>query len=361
MANVSSSRKIRVWLFATSFLIFSIVAVGGLTRLTRSGLSIVEWKPITGVLPPLNEEEWNAEFQKYQQFPEYQKINSGMSLPEFKYIFYWEYFHRLLARIIGLVFAIPLVFFTVRGLIDRPLARKLGVILLLGGAQGALGWFMVKSGLVDMPRVSAYRLAAHLGLALFLMSVIYWTAQDLRVQFRVRRKLGYFPQFSIALLALIATQIFFGALTAGLRAGHMYNTFPTMNGLWIPQGIGTLGPIRDFFENPVTVQFVHRCLGWLVFFSGIGFWVLVERRKGLSPRQKQGARLVAGLVCLQFVLGIFTLLHAVPVALGSAHQVGAALLLLATLNSVHSFQQGWIKSAGPLLQRRGSRRSPARR
>ncbi len=361
MANVSTSRMLRVWLLATSFLIFTLVAVGGLTRLTRSGLSIVEWKPVSGVLPPLTEEEWLGEFEKYKQFPEYQQINHQMDLPEFKVIFYWEYFHRLLARLVGVVFAVPLVFFALRGMVRGPLVLKLFIALLLGGAQGALGWFMVKSGLVDVPRVSAYRLAAHLGLALFLMSFLFWTAQDLKAQFRVRRNLGLMPKLTLGFVALVACQIFYGALTAGLHAGHMYNTFPTMNGLWIPQGLGSLGWLSDFFENPVTVQFMHRSLGWAVLLSAITLGVVAERTRGLSKRQRLSVRVTLACVLGQFVLGVFTLLHAVPVALGSAHQMGATLVLLSSLYTAHLFRQSWLKSAGPLLRRARAPRGRSRR
>jgi cytochrome c oxidase assembly protein subunit 15 len=342
MAQMQATKGIRIWLLISAFLVFSMVAIGGLTRLTRSGLSIVEWKPITGILPPLTEEAWNAEFEKYKQFPEYQKINKGMELNDFKFIFYWEYGHRLLGRLIGFVFAVPLLVFALQKKVRGTLAFKLVLALILGGAQGVLGWWMVKSGLVDRPSVSHFRLAAHLLLALFLMCFLYWVALDLRAPLRRQSNQSRLRPLSIAFLCLVSLQIFYGALTAGLHAGHMYNTFPTMNGLWIPQGIGSMGPILDFLENPVTVQFVHRCLGWLVLFSAIGLFVMSRKENHLSPRQKWSFQALLGMVLIQFGLGVFTLLYMVPVALGSLHQIGACVLLLLTVNAVHAMREARV-------------------
>ncbi len=339
MSSMSSSRGLRVWLLLTSFLIFSMVAIGGLTRLTRSGLSIVEWKPISGVLPPLNEAEWQAEFEKYQAFPEYQKVNHGMELHEFKYIFYWEFLHRLLGRMIGLVFAIPLIVFVWKRQVRGSLARKLAFAFLLGGAQGALGWFMVKSGLVDLPRVSHYRLAAHLSLALFLMCFLYWIARDLGHAVRLRLSFQSLPGLLKIFLGLVIVQIFYGALTAGLHAGHMYNTFPTMQGLWVPQGIGSLGWVRDFFENPVTVQFVHRCLGWLTLASALSLGVLALRDRLMNGTARRAVFMISVAVLLQFTLGALTLIYTVPVALGSMHQIGACIVLILTVRAYHLFRR----------------------
>jgi cytochrome c oxidase assembly protein subunit 15 len=340
MAQTQENTGIRIWLLLTVFMVFSIVAVGGLTRLTRSGLSIVEWKPISGVLPPLSDEAWQAEFEKYKQYPQYQKVNQDMEMDEFKFIFYWEYGHRLLGRLIGFVFAVPLLVFALQKKVRGPLAFKLTIALILGGAQGFLGWYMVKSGLVDRPSVSHFRLAAHLLLALFLMCFLYWVALDLRAPLRRQWNRSRLRPLSIAFLCLVSLQIFYGALTAGLHAGHMYNTFPTMNGLWIPQGIGSMGPVLDFLENPVTVQFVHRCLGWLVLFSAIGLFMFSRNERQLTPRQKWSFQALLGMVMLQFALGVFTLLHMVPVALGSLHQMGACVLLLLAVNAVHAMREG---------------------
>jgi cytochrome c oxidase assembly protein subunit 15 len=340
MAQTQENTGIRIWLLLTALMVFLMVAVGGLTRLTRSGLSIVEWKPISGVLPPLTDEAWHAEFEKYKQYPQYQKVNQDMELNEFKFIFWWEYGHRLLGRLIGFVFAVPLLIFALQKKVRGTLAFKLGTALVLGGAQGFLGWYMVKSGLVDRPSVSHFRLAAHLLLALFLMCFLYWIAMDLRAPLRRHWNASRLKPLSVAFLCLLSLQIFYGALTAGLHAGHMYNTFPTMNGLWIPQGIGSMGPVLDFLENPVTIQFVHRCLGWLVLFSAIGLFFLSRKESQLTPRQKWSFQALLVMVMVQFALGVFTLLYMVPVALGSLHQMGACVLLLLSVNAVHAMREG---------------------
>ncbi len=337
----SPNRGVRIWLYLTVFTIFVMIGVGGLTRLTRSGLSIVEWKPISGVLPPLNEEQWNVEFEKYKQFPEYQKVNGHFELEDFKFIFYWEYGHRLLGRLIGLIFAVPLLFFAIRGRVRGSLAKKLTVALFLGGLQGFIGWYMVKSGLVDRPRVSHYRLATHLGLAMFLMSFLYWIARDIR--YPLRRVLGdekTLYRVTVGFLALVCLQIFYGALTAGLHAGHVYNTFPLWNGAWLPAGMQQLGGLKDFFDNPVTVQFIHRGFGWVIFFFAIGLASLAPKFLNPSPRQLRALHVIGGITVIQFALGVLTLLHAVPVALGSAHQLGASLLLLASVHAVHTAREG---------------------
>lgn len=337
----SPTRSVRIWLYLTAFTIFVMIAVGGLTRLTRSGLSIVEWRPISGVMPPMNEEQWHVEFEKYKQYPEFQQKNSHFELDDFKYIYFWEYAHRLLGRFIGLLFALPLLYFAIRGRVKGGLAKKLVFALVLGGFQGFIGWFMVKSGLINEPRVSHLRLATHLGLAMFLMVFLYWVARDLR--FPARKVFGeekVFTKISVAFLALVSVQIFFGALTAGLHAGHVYNTFPLWNGLWVPPGMDAMGGWKDVIYNPVTVQFVHRGLGWLTFFAALGLAFILPRVVRLSPRQLTAVRTVGGLAIVQFILGIFTLLHAVPVALGSAHQLGAALLLIASVHTLHVAREG---------------------
>lgn len=349
MAEQTAGRSLSVWLFFLVFLVFSMVAVGGLTRLTRSGLSIVEWKPVSGVLPPLNDDEWQQEFAKYQRFPEYQKVNQGMTLGQFQYIFYWEYFHRLLGRLLGVVFAFPLGWFALRKAITPDLRTKLLLALAMGGLQGALGWFMVKSGLADVPQVSHYRLAAHLSLALFLMCFLFWLGQDLRLRGANFPDLANRPDpfnldrgastrriglLSKVFLILVAAQIFFGALTAGLHAGYIYNTFPTMNGAWLPGGLGARGGWRDILENPGTVQFVHRCLGWAVLLSGLALAYLGFRNTGLHGRQRRSLGLIGAMVAAQFLLGVLTLLNAVPLSLAALHQIGACILILLAVNAV---------------------------
>lgn len=347
MTYSNDRAPIRLWLFIASFMIFAMVAVGGLTRLTRSGLSIVEWKPIAGTLPPLNDEEWQEAFTKYQQFPEYQKVNQSMTLSDFKGIFYWEYAHRLLGRLIGLVFILPLLFFVLKRQLDAQMARKLFLAFVLGGAQGALGWFMVKSGLIDRPSVSHFRLAAHLLLALFLMCFLFWLALGIRVSRQEPSASHPLHVWLKAFLGLLVLQIFYGALTAGLHAGHMYNTFPSMNGQWIPQGIGSMGTWLDYLENPVTVQFIHRILGALLLFSGGALAYNMVSCQTLSRRQRLSLIALMIMVCLQFLLGVLTLLGRVPVALGSLHQMGACFLLLLTVNAVHAFGRSHDLSLKP--------------
>ncbi|SMF34490.1 COX15/CtaA family protein [Pseudobacteriovorax antillogorgiicola] len=322
------------WLFIVIAMTYSMVLVGGLTRLTNSGLSMVDWKPIMGIIPPLSEESWMETFNAYRQFPEYQKINKGMSLDDFKSIFYWEYGHRVLGRMIGIVFFVPFLYFLIRRRIKGSLVTKLFIAFVLGGLQGLLGWYMVKSGLVDEPRVSQYRLAAHLGLAFILLSYLYWILLGLTMKARIRIKEPSFRGLSVLLLFIVSFQIFYGALTAGLDAGLVYNTFPDMNGRLFPAGALSLLPTwKNLFENPVTVQFIHRCLGWLTLgivfgIAGLG-WL-----RGVQGNQRliQWALLLA--ILFQFGLGVATLVMHVPVAIASLHQAGAAVVLILAVTNL---------------------------
>jgi cytochrome c oxidase assembly protein subunit 15 len=311
-----------------------MVLLGGVTRLTHSGLSIVEWQPIVGALPPLSEQAWQETFHKYQQTPEYQKVNAGMSLEAFKGIFWWEYAHRLLGRAIGIAYLVPLLYFLWRRQINGGLARRLAVIFVVGGLQGAMGWYMVRSGLVDDPRVSPYRLTAHLGLALVLYAATLWAAMDLLARRRRSavdanpRRLGL---LSLALTALVFVMALSGGLVAGNRAGLVYNTFPLMNGRWIPPDIMALEPwYSNFFANMATVQFDHRLIAWLLALVVPWFWRRSTRALSSHSARLACHALLAALV-LQLSLGIATLLHAVPVLLGTAHQAGALLLFTAAL------------------------------
>ena len=337
-------KNIAAWLLGIYAMIFVMVIVGGVTRLTRSGLSIVEWKPITGVLPPLSQDAWRIQFEKYKQFPEFKRVNSKMNLEEFKFIFFWEYIHRLLGRLIGLVFFIPFVYFWVRGrLSEDRLLPKTALAFLLGGAQGFMGWYMVKSGLVSRPSVSHYRLSAHLLLAFVIMMYVFYISLDL-----LRKKeMSATPPpetpagirtFAWGLTGLIFFQIFYGALTAGLKAGYMYNTFPLMAGALVPPGLlgGSGSPFFSLLENPMTVQFIHRCLGWLLFIIVLGFrFFLMERARGSV---RLALNLLAAGIVLQFLLGVFTLLYAVPVTLGVIHQVGAMVLLTFSIYLNHTLK-----------------------
>jgi len=325
--------QVAAWLLACCALVFAMVVVGGVTRLTHSGLSIVEWQPILGTLPPMNEAQWLETFAKYQLTPEYQKVNQGMSLDAFKSIFWWEYFHRLLGRVIGFVFLLPLVWFWWRGRIDRPLALNLAGIFVLGALQGAMGWYMVKSGLVDDPRVSQYRLTAHLSIALAIYAAMLWTA--LGLLYPVARGAVAPPvplrRLSWIVTWVVAYMVVTGGFVAGIRAGFAYNTFPLMDGHLVPPEIFMLEPLHlNFFNNMATVQFDHRLGAWLLALLVPWFW-LKARREALAPRARLASHLLLGMLALQLALGIATLLLLVPVPLAAAHQGGAVLLLTAAL------------------------------
>ena len=337
----SSQQQVAAWLLLCCITLFTLVVVGGITRLTHSGLSIVEWQPLVGTLPPLSEQAWQETFQKYQQTPEYQKVNLGMSLEAFKGIFWWEYGHRLLGRTIGLIYLVPLLYFLLGRKLDRPRVWQLGAIFLLGGLQGALGWYMVKSGLVDNPRVSQYRLTAHLGLAFVIYAAMLWVALGLLAR-RATPPTGpahRLWRFSLVLTAIIFVMSLSGGLVAGIRAGLVYNTFPLMNGYWIPPQLLLHEPwYSNFFDNAATVQFDHRLLAWLLAALVPWFW---WRSRGVTLTRS--ARLACDalpvVLILQVALGIVTLLLAVPVALGAAHQAGALLLLTAALVANHELHR----------------------
>ncbi len=327
MPSTAPPRAVIVWLFACCALVFAMVVVGGVTRLTHSGLSIVEWQPIVGTLPPLSQADWETLFHKYQQTPEYQQVNKGMSLDEFKGIFWWEYFHRLLGRAIGVLFLLPLVYFAIARAVDRPLAYRLGAIFVLGGLQGALGWYMVQSGLVDDPRVSPLRLTAHLGLAFLIYGTLFWTALDLLRAKEPRPPgdpgLQGLKRFAYALTALVFLMVLSGGLVAGLRAGFAYNTFPLMNGRLVPPELLLLEPWHvNFYTNMATVQFNHRLIAWLLAFLVPAFWQWAQRSP-LPARARLAAHALLGLLALQIALGIATLLLVVPLPLAAAHQAGA--------------------------------------
>jgi heme a synthase len=324
---------VALWLLVCCALVFAMVVVGGVTRLTHSGLSIVEWQPVVGAVPPLGEREWQEAFDKYQQTPEFKLVNPGMDLGGFKRIFWWEYAHRLLGRLIGAAFFLPLLWFALRRRIDRALTSKLAVIFVLGGLQGAMGWYMVQSGLVDDPRVSQYRLAAHLGMAILIYAAMLWTA--LGLLFPRARQTG--PRgFAFALAALVFVQAISGSFVAGIHAGLAYNTFPLMNGRVAPPGMFMLEPwYLNFFGNIATVQFDHRMIALLLALLVPWFWL--RTRRAASP-----ARLAASLLliafALQIALGIATLLLVVPVSLAAAHQAGALLVFTAALFAAHTLR-----------------------
>lgn len=330
-------RSIALWLFICAAMVFATLVVGGATRLTHSGLSIVEWQPLVGTLPPLDQSQWQATFEKYQQTPEFRQVNHQMSLEEFKGIFWWEYWHRVLGRTIGMVFLLPFLWFLLRGSIERPLAWKLFGIFILGGMQGAMGWYMVKSGLVDDPRVSQYRLTAHLSLAFLIFTAMVWVALDLlrpRTVASVDSPLHGLRKAAGWLLLLVYYMVASGGFVAGIRAGKAYNTFPLMNGSWIPPEIMMIDPwYLNFFNNMATVQFDHRLGAWLLALLVPWFWWKLQRSAATSQARRVGHLLLLALAT-QITLGIATLLLAVPVALGTAHQGGAMVVfgLLLWLN-----------------------------
>ena len=331
----SARRRVGLWLALWAGMVLLLVVIGGATRLTESGLSITEWKPVTGVIPPLDRAAWEAEFSRYQLIPQYQLLKRGMSLGQFQTIYLWEFAHRLWARLVGLAFALPFLMFLWRRELDGPLTRRLVAILILTGLQGAMGWYMVKSGLSVLTSVSQYRLAAHLAFALLIYLLTVWTAAGLldfgegprtaasagaMLERRFRRLAGAFTLFVYATIVS-------GAFVAGLGAGRAWNTFPLMGGQVVPPGYSALDPwYRNAFENVAAVQFHHRLFGLTVALFSVVLWRL-GRRQSLSTTARRTVALLPALALLQVSLGITTLLLHVPVLVASLHQLGAVLVL----------------------------------
>ena len=316
----------------------------GLTRLTHSGLSITEWRPVVGALPPLGDAAWESEFAKYRETPEYRLVNEGMTLAGFKDIYWWEYVHRLLARLLGLAFAVPLALFLARGKVPGRVGWQLGGILALGGLQGAVGWLMVASGLVDKPHVSHLRLAAHLGLALALFAAMFWIALELLREGRAGAPAGpaaplprSLARLGAALVALVFLQVISGALVAGTHAGLVFNTFPSMGSAWLPPEVwdSSLG-WANLLENLATIQFTHRSLAWILLAVALAFSWRSRAVAGPGSEVRRAGWLLLLAVGTQFTLGVTTLLLHVPVALAAAHQAGAVLLLAAALFATHA-------------------------
>lgn len=322
---------ISTWLFVVCALVALMVIVGGATRLTDSGLSITEWRPVTGAVPPLSGADWASEFEKYQRIPEYEIVNRGMSLEAFKRIYWWEWGHRFLGRLVGAVFLLPLIFFAATGRVGRSLGLKLAGLFVLGGLQGALGWYMVKSGLADRIDVSQYRLAAHLGLAVLLFALTFWLALSLRSA----RPAGLRPPLfrgAIALAGGVYAQMLLGAFVAGLRAGRAYNTWPLMEGRFFPEAYFGANPrFADLFDSFAAVQFNHRLGAYLVAAGALWFYLAARKTPAEGP-----ARLAFVAVLLQVGLGVWTLLAVTPLALGLAHQAGALVVLAAALYAAYS-------------------------
>ena len=337
-ADPSDRRATATWLAACCFLVFLMVVVGGITRLTGSGLSIVEWQPVAGVLPPTSDAQWQELFDKYRKTPEYQQKNAGMDVAGFKKIFWWEYAHRMLGRLIGVVFLLPYLWFLFKRKLDEDVAWKLGGIFVLGGLQGALGWFMVQSGLVQEPRVDSLRLAAHLGLAFVIFAAMLWVAMDLVRRERLNNTAGLRGR-SGAMVALVFLQVMSGALVAGIHAGKAYNTFPLMDGHLIPPDIGVLEPWwSNFAYNMAAVQFVHRMLAFVVALMAIALWFEV-RRDLPNPRARFWSNMLLLAVAVQVALGILTLLTGVPLNLGVLHQAGAVAVFSVAIALRHALRE----------------------
>ena len=331
--------KVASWLLICCALVFAMVILGGVTRLSGSGLSMVDWRPVTGVLPPLSDAEWQETFEMYQQSPEFQKTNSHMDVKAFKGIFWLEYLHRLLGRLIGLVFIVPFLIFGVRGYISGRDWPKYLFMFVLGGMQGVLGWYMVKSGLVDNPHVSQYRLTAHLVAAFLIYAYMLWVALSLLYPRRSNERHPWFAK-AIAVTALVSITVISGGFVAGLDAGRIFNSFPMMGDYWIPPGVLALEPAwRNFFDNPATVQLDHRFLAITTFVVVVAFWVRIGK-VDLSQRARAALGLLLAAVVVQVALGILTLLYSVPFALAASHQAVAMLLFTAAFMVSHSLRDG---------------------
>jgi len=349
-AGTAPLRKpVRAWLFGVAALVIIMVGVGGATRLTGSGLSITEWQPIVGTIPPLTERDWQQAFLKYQQIPQYQQANRGMSLEAFKSIFWWEWAHRNLGRLIGVAFLLPFLFFLATGSISRDLGLKLAGIFGLGVVQGAAGWYMVASGLNDRVDVSQYRLALHLGLAVLILGALVWTALALRQDGARAVGAGKTAVAAAAIMALVFLQILLGALVAGLRAGLAYNTWPLMDGRLIPAGLAAMEPwYLNLFENALTVQFNHRLTAYALAVAVVWRAIVVMMRPSQQGERRSAVALALA-VAVQIGLGIWTLLDQVPAPLGIAHQAMAALVFsLAVWHLTESRQAPPGAAKGPV-------------
>ncbi len=342
LARDTNDRHIALWLLVCAALIFAMVVLGGVTRLTRSGLSMVHWQPVAGIVPPMSKTQWLQEFDHYKQSPEYKKINQDMDVDEFKSIFWFEYSHRLLGRIIGIVFLLPFLYFLFRKKIKHKLIPKLVVMFFLGGLQGLLGWYMVKSGLVDQPQVSQYRLTAHLLAALAIYGFILWVALGLlkpEANSTESRQGEGLYKTGLVFTALVVLMITSGGFVAGTKAGFAFNTFPLMNGKLIPDGLFSLQPlILNFFENVATIQFNHRLLAYLL----AGFFIylfLKSKSYQLDKKTRTSINLLFAMLVIQITLGITTLLFVVPTPLAASHQAGALLLFTFSIIMNHNLRR----------------------
>lgn len=329
--NQLRPRAIATWLYFVAALVFAMVVVGGITRLTESGLSITEWKPISGALPPLSEADWITEFEKYKQIPEYQLINKGMSLVDFKAIFFWEWAHRQLGRVIGLAFALPFFWFWFKRAIPAGYHLRLAALLALGGLQGTIGWWMVSSGLTARTDVSHFRLAVHLLTALFTLGGLIWTALDLRAFAAGRKRPARLTGFGLAMLAVLAIQLLFGAYTAGLNAGQVASSWPLMNDRFFPDGIDwQKGVLSALGNDPFLIHFIHRWWAWITAAAMI---ILARRVKAAGNRPASVA--LHSAFGIQILLGIATVMSGVEISLAVLHQAVGALVVASAAWCVH--------------------------
>jgi heme a synthase len=339
---------IRLWFISGAVLILLILVIGGITRLTGSGLSMTDWKPIMGAIPPLSEQQWEEAFEQYKQFPEYQQINRGMDLADFKFIYFWEYLHRMIGRLIGIVFLIPFVYFVAKKKLNMKWLKRSTWLFVLGGSQGLMGWYMVQSGLVDLPYVSPYRLTAHLMLAFVIFGFCVWYAADLtkfKPQYEPRKK--ELSAWLIVLLGLTMVQVAYGGLVAGLNAGHVYNTFPKMFQYWVPPEIMALDPwFRNFTENSSTVQFVHRLLATLLGLAVIVYWIRLYLAKTSRSAKMWGLGILA-IILIQYALGVFTLITHVDITLAVLHQLFALILIATLLIAIYRVKQNSERIPNP--------------
>ena len=339
--NSAAERPIAFWLLVCCAMVLFMVVIGGITRLTESGLSITEWRPVTGVLPPLDDAQWQAEFDKYKAIPQYHAVHADMTLGEFKLIFFWEYLHRLWGRLIGVAYVVPFLYFLLRGRVSRRLAPRLTGLLVLGSLEGPLGWYMVKSGLAERIEVSQYRLAAHLVLAAVIFAAMLWVALDL---LRPRAERAFGPRQArlrrglTAVVGLVFLTLVAGAFVAGLRAGYVDNTFPLMEGGFAPADYWRLTPwYLNWFENVTAVQFDHRLLAETTWAAIAALW-LYGLRIELPDRARAALHALFAMATIQAALGIATLLLVVPLPLGVAHQAGAMLLIAAAIAARHALR-----------------------
>lgn len=336
MTTDTAHRRLAWWLLLVAAMIFAMVVLGGTTRLTRSGLSIVEWRLLEGTLPPLTEAHWVELFEKYKLTPEYLKVNVGMDLAGFKEIFWLEYLHRLWGRLIFFVALVPLAWFLWRKQVEKPLVRRLVAVPLLVAANGVLGWLMVASGLVDIPRVSPYRLTAHLGFAVAIYGYVLWLALGLLSAAPDKPAPVTLRRNGTAIATLVYFMILTGGFVAGTKAGYAFNTWPLMNGRFVPEGVFGMEPWWvNLFENVATVQFDHRLVAYLLLLAIPAYWWRA-RRVGLAPHAKTTLHLLLAMLALQVGLGIATLVHTVPVWLGALHQAGALALFTFALATRHT-------------------------